>query len=200
VNLRTRLTVLVAVSVGLAVVFVAVVATLTTRNELRESVDAALEQRARAAVDPRRGGPPGRPGPDPLGAGDTTSRIFDERGEVVAGVGLTPQAPLTDRDLAVAAGREGGYFRDGEIDGDRLRILTVPTQDGQAVQLARSVSGLDATISRLTLTYALLGAVASCAPRSPACAPTSRCSTASTSWPPPNAPNCWPTSATRWAS
>src|SRR5687767_1585922 len=99
-NLRTRLTVLVAVSVGLAVV-----ATLTTRNELREGVDEALEQRARAAIDPRRGGggPPGRPGPDPIGAGDTTSRIFDEQGEVVAGIDVTPAAPLTDRDLAVAA-------------------------------------------------------------------------------------------------
>jgi len=150
VNLRTRLTLLVAV---------AVVATLTTRNELREGVDTALEQRARAAIDPRpdgRGRPPDRR--DPLGAGDTSTRIFDQDGQVLDGGGGTPQVPLTTRDLAVAAGREAGYFRDGEVEGDRLRILTVPTREGQAVQLARSVSGLDATISQLTLTYALLGA------------------------------------------
>lgn len=159
-NLRTRLTVLVAVSVGLAVVGLAVVATLTTRNELRNGVDNALEQRARAAVDPRRGGP-GRPPVvrDPIGAGDTTTRVFDEEGVVLDGVVVTPAAPLTDRDRAVAAGTAPGYFRDGEINGDHLRILTVATGDGRAVQLARSVSGLDDTIARLTLSYALLGAL-----------------------------------------
>ena len=39
-NLRTRLTVLVAAAVGCAVVLVAAVAVLATRNELRDGVDA----------------------------------------------------------------------------------------------------------------------------------------------------------------
>ena len=56
-NLRTRLTVLVAAAVGCAVVLVALVAVLATRNELREGVDEALRQRAVAVADPRRGGP-----------------------------------------------------------------------------------------------------------------------------------------------
>ena len=41
-TLRTRLAVLVAVSVGLAVVALALVATVTTRNVLRDGVDRAL--------------------------------------------------------------------------------------------------------------------------------------------------------------
>lgn len=159
-NLRTRLTLLVTVAVGLAVISVAAVATLTTRGELRSGVDQALEQRARASLDPRRG----RPGPppdrlDPLGAGDTTVRVFDEDGIVVDGVAVTRQRPLDERDLAVAAGTAPAYFRDGEIDGDHLRIYTAAAADGRAVQLARSVTGLDETIRRLTLTYGLVGLV-----------------------------------------
>ena len=156
-NLRTRLTVLVAVAVGLSVVLVAVVATLTTRNELRSGVDEALRQRAVAVADPRRG----RPGPDrdPLGVGDTTTRIFDASGAVIDGVEVTTETGLTDRDLAVAAGTEEAYFRDAEINGDHVRILTVALRDGRALQLARSVTGLDETIARLTLIYLLLGAV-----------------------------------------
>lgn len=156
-NLRTRLTVLVAVAVGCSVVLVAVVATLTTRNELRDGVDEALQQRAVAVADPRRGGP--RPPRDPLGVGDTSTRIFDASGTVIDGVEVTTETALTDRDLAVAAGTEEAYFRDAEIDGDHVRILTVALRDGRALQLARSVTGLDETIARLTLIYLLLGAV-----------------------------------------
>ena len=156
-NLRTRLTVLVAVAVGLSVVLVAVVATLTTRNELRDGVDDALQQRALAVADPRRGGP--GPPRDPLGAGDTTTRVFDASGTVIDGVEVTTETGLTERDLAVAAGTEEAYFRDAEINGDHVRILTVRLRDGRALQLARSVTGLDETIAQLTLTYLLLGAV-----------------------------------------
>lgn len=158
-KLRTRLAVLVAVSVGLAVVALAGVATVTTRDILRDGVDRALEQRARGEADPRRPGPRGRPGADPLGAGDTTSRVFEADGDVLSGPAMTPGAPLTERDLAVAAGAEAAYFRDADVDGDHLRILTVPLGDGRALQLARSVSGLDETLSQLTLLFVILGAV-----------------------------------------
>ena len=152
-KLRTRLAVLVAVSVGLAVVALALVATVTTRNVLRDGVDRALEQRARGEADPRRPGPPA----DPLGVGDTTTRVFDADGRVVEGVEVTPGTGLTDRDLAVAAGSEPAYFSDREVDGDHLRVLTVRLADGRALQLARSVSGLDDTLARLTMIYVILG-------------------------------------------
>ncbi|MCB1013759.1 MAG: HAMP domain-containing histidine kinase [Acidimicrobiales bacterium] len=153
-NLRTRLAVLVAVSVGVGAIALSVVATVTTRDVLRDAVDRALEDRARREVGPRR---PDRPGRDPIGAGDTTVRIFDEDGVVVEGVAVTPATGLTDADLAVAAGSRPAYFRDGDIAGDHVRILTVPAGDGRAVQLARSVTGLDQTIAQLTLIYTLLG-------------------------------------------
>ncbi len=152
-KLRTRLAVLVAVSVGLAVVALALVATVTTRNILRDGVDRALEQRARGEAGPRRPGPPA----DPLGVGDTTTRVFTADGRVLDGVGATPGTALTERDLAVAAGTEAAYFSDREVDGDHLRILTMPLGDGRALQLARSVSGLDDTLARLTLIYVILG-------------------------------------------
>ncbi|HMQ27835.1 MAG TPA: HAMP domain-containing sensor histidine kinase, partial [Acidimicrobiales bacterium] len=78
---------------------------------------------------------------------------------VLSGPTVTPGAPLTERDLAVAAGAEAAYFRDADVDGDHLRILTVPLGDGRALQLARSVSGLDETLSQLTLLFVVLGAV-----------------------------------------
>ena len=158
-KLRTRLAVLVAVSVGLAVVALAGVATVTTRDILRDGVDRALEQRARAEVGPRRPGPPGRPGTDPLGAGDTTSRVFDLEGDVLTGPAVAEGPELTERDLAVAAGAEAAYFRDADVDDDHVRVLTVPLGDGRALQLARSVSGLDQTLSQLTLLFVLLGAL-----------------------------------------
>ena len=156
-NLRTRLTVLVAAAVGCAVVLVAAVAVLATHNELRDGVDEALRQRAVAVADPRRGGP--GPPRDPLGVGDTSTRVFDASGDVLDGVEITTETGLTERDLAVAAGTSSAYFRDAEIDGDHVRILTVALGDGRAVQLARSVTGLDDTIAQLTLIYLLLGAV-----------------------------------------
>ena len=53
-NLRTRLAVLVAVSVGVGAIALSVVATVTTRDVLRDAVDRALEDRARREVGPRR--------------------------------------------------------------------------------------------------------------------------------------------------
>ena len=157
-NLRTRLTVLVAVAVGVTVIAVAGVATVTTRNELRRAVDDALEQRARAVIDPRPG-PPGRPPRDPIAAGDTSTSVFTADGRRLDAPKATTAVPVTDRDLAVAAGTAPGYFRDADVAGEHLRVLTVAAGDGRAVQLARSVSGLDDTIARLTLLYALLGAL-----------------------------------------
>jgi two-component system sensor histidine kinase MprB len=161
VTLRTRLTVLVSVAVGLAVVLVAVVATLTTRNELRESVDAGLRQRAEVVVDPPRGrpGPPGGRGGDPLNTAETTTRVFRADGQVVSGVADTDETPLTDRDLAVAAGTEGPYYRDLDLEGSHLRIYTAPAGPSQAVQVARSVDELDATIRDLSVIYAVIGII-----------------------------------------
>src|SRR5690606_15669431 len=109
--------------------------TVTTRDILRDGVDRALEQRARAETGPRRPGPPGRPRPDPLGAGDTTSRVFDLEGDVLTGPAVAEGPELTERDLAVAAGAEAAYFRDADVDDDHVRVLTVPLGDGRALQL-----------------------------------------------------------------
>ena len=160
-TLRTRLTVLVSVAVGLAVVLVAVVATLTTRNELREAVDAGLRQRAGVVVDPPRGrpGPPGGRGADPFTTAETTTRVFTAGGAVLSGAENTASTPLTERDLEVAARATGPYFRDLELDGSHLRIYTAPAGRGQAVQVARSVDELDATIRELSVIYAVIGLV-----------------------------------------
>jgi two-component system sensor histidine kinase MprB len=150
---------LAAGAVGLTVVLASVVCYLVMRHELRRQVDDALGRQGGLVVrapEPLITTLRDRftveiPAPPPRAGGSAPYvQVLDSAGKVVRPVadGL-PLIPVTARDKAVAAGTAKGYEADRTVDGDHVRVSTVPTPGGGAFQLGRSLEGVDATLSRL---------------------------------------------------
>jgi two-component system sensor histidine kinase MprB len=159
-GLRGRLTLLAAGAVGVTVVLASVVCYLVMRHELRRQVDDALGRQGGLVV---RAGPEPEirtmrdrftvqiPAPPPRAGGSAPYvQMLDADGKVTGRIdaGL-PEIPVTARDERVAAGKATAYVDDREVDGDHVRVSTVPAPGGGAFQLGRSLEGVDSTLSRL---------------------------------------------------
>jgi two-component system sensor histidine kinase MprB len=94
---------------------------------------------------PARGGAPG--GPVQLLASDGTV-LLPAQGDL--------PVPVDADDRAVAAGRRKGLVRDTRTGDLHLRVLTAPVAGGGAIQIARSLGNVDATLARLRIVLALL--------------------------------------------
>lgn len=159
--LRHRLTLLTAGTVGVAVVLVCVVAYLVLRVELRRQVDDTLRQQY-AALE-RQPGPIGAtsgthlPLPPPR-EGEPTgpAQVIGPDGDVLWFTERQLHLPVDDEDRATARGERGPVLRDTSANGVHLRVLTVPLPHIGALQLARSLRGVDTTLTRLRLVFALL--------------------------------------------
>jgi two-component system sensor histidine kinase MprB len=155
-----------AVSVGVAVLLVALVAYFVVRHQLRSQVDNAL--RAQANVIQTRFGF-GTPFPGiPASAGGPAPY-----GELVAADGTVGQReggltlPVSSRIIAVAAGDSGAYLADTHVRDSHLRELAFHSRLGMAGQpvavvLARPLNYVDHTLSnlRLILIFSSLGGIA----------------------------------------
>jgi two-component system sensor histidine kinase MprB len=168
VSLRAQLALLSAFSVAIAVVAVSLVAYFAARDRLRSEVDDALRARVATVADardlPRRnepGRPDGQPPPrDPFGQTDTFFQVIDTAGNVVAEP-LSQQIdiPASAADIAVANGNHAAYLRDVTTNGVHLRLITTPGQQGQAVQIARSLAEVDSSLDGLrTVLFGVSGA------------------------------------------
>ncbi len=162
--LRHRLTLLAAVTVGVTVVVVSIVAYFVLRNELRGQVDDGLKaqyaqvQRLAEEFGPGRALGVRVPAPSARAGGlSGTVQVLTSDGNVVFRDRASDVVVPVDRvDLRVARGGRDAILRDVEsADGVHLRVLTVQLPGG-AIQLARSLSNVDATLARLRLVLALL--------------------------------------------
>jgi two-component system sensor histidine kinase MprB len=160
-GLRGRLTLLAAGAVGVTVVLASIVCYLVMRHELRAQVDDALGRQGglvvRAAPAPELARLRDRvmtlrlPAPPPRAGGsapyvqvlDAAGKVTNRGDDALAGI------PVTARDERVAAGKAKAYEDDRVIDGDHVRVSTVPTPRGGAFMLGRSLAGVDSTLSRL---------------------------------------------------
>ena len=147
-----------ALAVGVTVALASLVCYLAMRAELRSQVDDPL--RAQGERIAQRGEliGPRLPGP-PKGSGGPA-----EFSQVVA-----PDGAVRDRfgglsiavvpgDRAAAGGGGHPFLSDRTEDGVHLRVLTVPIQGLGAVQLGRSLEGVDNVLARLRiLLVALVG-------------------------------------------
>jgi len=157
--LRHRLTILAAGTVGITVVLVSIAAYLVLRSELRGQVDEALTaqyDQVRATGRLFRPGesfplPPARSG-GPYGP----VQLIDFSGAKLIPAQGDLFVPIDGDDRAVAASRERTLLRDTRADGVHLRVLTVATGDGRAIQFVRSFANVDTTLSRLRILLALL--------------------------------------------
>ena len=110
-------------------------------------------------------GPPAGPGAglalalpiDPAGAPGGVGQLVGERGDILRARGDSQDLPVTAATLAVAAGDRGPFFTDADVGGAHLRVLTTPAGPGHAVQVARSLEEVDATLGRLGLILVLVG-------------------------------------------
>jgi len=159
--LRHRLTLLAAGTVGVTVVLVSLVAFLVLRNELRGQVDDALAQQyAQVALRADRFGfTPELQLPAPQLRGGAPSGpvqlLTSDGGYYLRARGDLP-VPVDDDDRAIAAGQRRFLVRDTRADGLHLRVLTAAVPGGGAIQIARSLSNVDSTLSRLKIVLALL--------------------------------------------
>jgi len=176
-NLRLRLTLVVAVTFAFVVVGCTYAAHLSASQQLRSETDAFLAERStrftqapgtnfpRGGQDPDDGGGPEGP---PLADPDAVTQILNSDGDVNSYIAGQPALPVdaNDRLLAQRGGRPN--FRNITLGDDTYRMLTVALPNHGAVEIARSTAGdnavLDSLDTRLLL-IALAGTIvaASCA-------------------------------------
>lgn len=165
--LRSRLALLTAATVALAVAAVAVVCWFLVRGELLAALDDSL--RDSAGVPPQlvvdqlesgrcRSSPPRdqTPRPNPF---DTTVQVVDRAGGHCVILGRQPLA-VTDADTAVASGARAEAVHSVEdSDGTAYRVLTRPARGlDVAVSVARPLSEVTAPLNTLALFLGLVAA------------------------------------------
>jgi two-component system, OmpR family, sensor histidine kinase MprB len=151
-----------ALAVGVTVALASLACYLVMRSELRSQVDAPL--RAQGMRIAQRGEIVGQrlPGP-PKGAGGPAefSQVVAPDGEVRDRYGGLAIA-VAPGDRAAALGDGHPFLSDRTADGVHLRVLTVPIQGFGAVQIGRSLEGVDNVLARLRfllLALVVLGTV-----------------------------------------
>jgi len=165
VTFRARIAIAAAAAVALAVVLASALVYLIARDQLRAPIDEALERRATEILR----------GPIlaelPSASGESYLAIRPEFGEARGyvqavrddGSVLLPlrqdiELPVDDGALRLAS--EGGSpaWSDVHVDGTHLRVFTFAYGTGVAVQVARPLTEVDASLGRLGLFLLLIAA------------------------------------------
>jgi two-component system sensor histidine kinase MprB len=168
-SLRTQLTLFTALAVAASVILVSAVAYFATQDRLRSQVDDTLRTRSVNVADardlPRRepgeqpGGEPTTPPANPLADSDTFFQVINGSGAVIGTpASQTVVLPVNSDDIAIAGGERRSVMRDVHVDGLHLRMITSPGRNGEAVQVARSLDQVDASLSSLRSALLLVGA------------------------------------------
>jgi two-component system, OmpR family, sensor histidine kinase MprB len=161
-SFRARIAIAAATAVALAVVLSSILVFFVVRDQLRTQVDEALEVRAdqiaHIPIDFEAGN-----GSFTLlrpGFGDFTSamQVVTADGEVLGRIGSV-KIPVPNAAVAVARGAAAGYFTDATVADTHSRVLTFQYQPGYAIQVARPLTEVEESLSRLR-TFLILISVA----------------------------------------
>ena len=166
VPLRTRITALVMVAVGLSVALASIAAWVTVRNQILNQMDSSLYQKAQSArtlVNAHVA----------VGLLDSTVYVvYDGGGTPTGQSNLPPQLVQDDikfstADLEVAQHTRDDHYSTLVIDGVRYRALSVPINtvetalqtptERTAVLVAESMADTQQTLGRLSLVSILVG-------------------------------------------
>jgi two-component system sensor histidine kinase MprB len=153
--LRGRLGVIAAAAVAVAIALACLVAYLTVRSELRSQADEALRSQATRvglaapAVLPLPATQ--LPAPAPRFGGRAGYAVFVSPSGDVLGLQGAPALPVDERVRSVATGQDADFFRDANVGGTHVRVLTAHLPIGGAVQLGRSLESVDSVLGRLRL-------------------------------------------------
>jgi two-component system, OmpR family, sensor histidine kinase MprB len=166
VSLRARLTLLAAAAVAIAIAVAAGIAYVSVQNRLFDEADRGLREQAGRLTDftVRPGDSPfgGQPRPGPFPSGDQYVQIVGADGSVSAPVDQTVTLPVDAVDERLADAGSGLAIRSVSVDGEHLRMMTVATGAGTAVQVAKPLDEIDNTLGslRITLILVALGGIA----------------------------------------
>ena len=159
-SFRARLAIAAAAAVALAVVLASVTVYVVVRSELRGTLDSALRDRAaQVQHEPLRAFQAGdqaflEPGPQ-LGGAPGYFQVVNADGDTIRLPNETVELPVTDAVRDVASGDRGGYLSDADVAGVHVRLITVPYAEGFAIQIARPLTEVDHSLSRIR-TYLLI--------------------------------------------
>ncbi len=166
-SFRARLTLAAAAAVAVAIVIASAVTYALVRNELRSQVDETLQSRAETL--PRLallGDPDGEQflgiAPEPYGGAAVLTQLVRADGRAITPHGTSAKLPVSERALKAANGElDESFYEDAHVEGTHVRVLTIPLpEDGYALQVARSLSEVDGSLSRIRrwlLAIALVG-------------------------------------------
>jgi len=165
---RRRLTLLAALAVTAAVALASVVTYVSVRAQLRDSVDDGLRALSRGvatAPEPRVQGPVRRQlDPEevrrsfrlllpssPLGEQAGYAQVVSSAGRIQPPDNRRPLLAAGPRVVAVAQGLARPFFYESELSGTQVRVYVARFAPGQALQAARSLEPVNATLRRLAL-------------------------------------------------
>ena len=157
---RTRVTLLVATAVAVAIVLASLTAWFAARTELRNQVDGLLrDQATRSERGPLFDRFPGAG--IPLGPFDSQVyfQIVGADGTAARPSNQTVALPITAIEHNAALGHGGVHLRDVHVSGHHLRMITVPTERGITIELARSLSEVDGALRGLAFLLVLVSGV-----------------------------------------
>jgi two-component system sensor histidine kinase MprB len=166
-SLRTRLTVMAAAAVAVAVIGVSLTSWLLVRAKLYQDFDAQLHSYAQLAATSKSPADAlktlvttGRRSPDsePERSPGIAVQFLDRSGASTGTAGDVPAIPVTAKARQVAAGQAADETEQISIGGDRYRVWTVQ-RGGGAAQVARDAEGIEKTLAELGLWHGLLGLV-----------------------------------------
>ena len=156
-SFRARLALVAAAAVALAILTASFVIYFVVRDQLRATVDDALQTTAGQL----RASPPhdfehfGTPAGEPGGA-KVYPQVVDANGKVYpTSSSAEVRLPVSNDVIAVARGERGAFYNDVEVDGTHFRVLTFPFRVLTfpprivAVQAARSLTEVDHSLGRI---------------------------------------------------
>ncbi len=156
--MATRISLLAACAVGLAVAVASLAAYLTLRSQLHDRLDESLLQRAEQAskTDISHERRAVRVAPDLLQAADVQFYLITQ-GHFFALTGPNDVGHPTTDELRVSRGQLSRTFRTVNVQGTDYRAVTVPAGRGIALMLTQSQESIESTIDRVGLVLLLVG-------------------------------------------
>ena len=159
-SFHTRLALVAAAAVGIAVVSASVVVYVVVHDQLQGQVDRALLNRAegllRVGIRPNGEGNLAIP-PAPFGVEQDFAQVVPRSGPVIIQEGFTRGLPVDSQDRKAANGGEGTRFSVKHVGTVDWRVVTI-SGTGYALQVARPLTEVNRTLHRITIYLILIAA------------------------------------------
>ena len=110
-------------------------------------------------LGPAPGGPPPRLQPGRFGGAEGVAQVVSPAGRVRARAGGRRGLPVDSRTRAIAASGQGSETFETEVDGTELLVLTEGLGARGAVQVARPLTEVNDSLSRVLLAVVVIGAL-----------------------------------------